>query len=229
MFHLLLLSSLASAAPADAPLSLDLAAVAELPISTGLQATLELPGRLRLGASLGRLPAPLVQGAGAVSSGWGLLDGAGASSLEEGLGQAWVQGASVGWRPFEPAGLWLAADWRRLRLGSSVEAAAFTVAVASDGEPVPLSGDPFELRLQADLLGASVGWDWVLAQRLTVRFSAGGLALRGVRSEVEPGDSARAVGPEQAAADATERELEDLLDQRVVVPTLGLGLGWHFG
>jgi hypothetical protein len=236
----LLLTSLAVASPTDRPWSLDLGLVAELPVSTGVQATLELPGRVRLGAGVGRLPGLLVYAASEAGSSSGLLDPEDATVIGDSLGAALVIGGSVGWRPFREAGLWLAGDLRSLRCSvpASPELLATALSVDFDGqgaakgsepEELEIAADPYTLSMRATLVGGSVGWDWVLAERVTLRFSAGGLVLRSSTTSVAPGEQVPSVGPEQQLAGQASDGLEILLDRRFFTPTLGLGLGWHFG
>jgi hypothetical protein len=236
----LLLTSLAVAGLADTPVSLDVGLMAELPVSTGAQATLELPGRVRLGATVGRLPSLLVYGATEAGAANGLLEPEDATALSGGLGEALVLGGSLGWRPFPDAGLWLAGDLRSLRCTTSASpeliATALSVDLDSQGaakgsepEQLQLDTDPYTLSMRATLVGGSVGWDWVLAERVTLRFSAGGLVLRSSSTSVQPDDAAPAVGPERQFADQASDGLEALLERRFFTPTFGLGLGWHFG
>lgn len=238
MILLLLATSLAAASPADSPWSLAVGLGAELPVSTGAQVTLEAPGRLRLGASVGRPPGLLVYGASEASTAWGLLDADGAQLLDAGLGSALVLGGSVGWRPFREAGLWFTGDLRNLRcstsaspelvataLGVEPEAQA-TVQGARSDDP-ELVSDPYTFAMRVTLVGGSVGWDWVLAERVVVRFSAGGLALQSGRSTLEPGDDTSS--GQQLVADQANEGLESLFTGRFFTPTLGLGLGWRFG
>jgi len=207
-------------------------------VLTGAQATLEGPGRLRLGASVGRLPSLLVYGAAEVSSSVGLLGEEEADTLDDGLGSALVLGGSVGWRPFSEAGLWFAGDLRRLRCNTSASPELMATALGVELEPrasgkgaEPTASDgvlePYSLSMRATLLGGSMGWDWVLAQRVVLRFSAGGLVLHSGRTQIAPGDGAAAV--EQRAADDANEDLESLFTRRFFTPTLGLGLGWRFG
>ncbi|MFH1468048.1 MAG: hypothetical protein ABIO70_26920 [Pseudomonadota bacterium] len=217
MLHLALLASLALAAPNRRPPSLDLGLAAELPVSTGIMATLELPGRLRLGGGIGHLPGLLAYGAGEAAASWGWLDAESAAAVGEELGSAWVFAAYAGWRPFARSGLWLAGDLRRLRVSTEAE----LPVLGTDGAPASLAMD-----LRLTLLGGSMGWDWVLGDHVTLRLYGGLLALRHSATELDPsGDAAVA---ERAAADAAAR-LDALLSRGLMVPTLGLGLGWHFG
>ncbi len=245
MLLLPLLAGLASAstgldaAPADGgPWSLVVGAGAELPVLTGAQATLEGPGRLRLGASVGRLPSILVYGAAELSASVGLLGQDEADTLDDGLGSALVLGGSVGWRPFSEAGLWLAGDLRRLRCDASASPELMATALGVELEPQATSKgggpagsdgvlEPYELSMRATLVGGSMGWDWVIAERVMLRFSAGGLALRSGRTVIEPGGGAGT--DEQRVADDVNEDLESLFTRRFFTPTLGLGLGWRFG
>jgi hypothetical protein len=216
MLPLVLLASLAMAAPARRPPSLDLGLAAELPVSTGIVTTLELPGRLRLGGGVGHLPGLLAWGAGEAAAAGGWLDEEGAAAVEEDLGSAWVFSASAGWRPFSRSGLWLAGDLRRLH-------------VTTEADLPALGADPGSASLGLDLgltlLGGSLGWDWVLGRAVTVRLYGGLLALQESETALQPsGDAAVA---ERAAADAAAR-LDALLSRGLVFPTLGIGLGWHF-
>ncbi len=236
----LLLCSLALASAEPQPWSLDLGVQADLPVSTGVQAVVQLPGRLRVGAGIGRLPGPVVGGATGLFVDSGALDAASASVLTESLGDARVLGASLGWRPFERAGLWLSGDLRHLRSSSEVTPELISTALAVEGAP-PVPGpeggpeallgevDPFRVTLHAMTLGGSLGWDQLLGERVVLRVSAGGSVLRSTHNEVEPGETARAVGPEQQLADEASAGLDALLADRLFVPTLGLGLGWRFG
>jgi hypothetical protein len=233
-----LFASLCSIASAGTGLSADLGIMAELPVSTGLQATVELPGRLRLGGSLGRLPGLIGSGATEASIGTGLLSEDEAALLGESLVGTWTVGASLGWRPFGGAGLWLAGDLRSLQLRA--QASQELVVTALDVDPKGLEDatagqhsqpviEPLELALRATLLGGSLGWDWLLAERVTLRVSAGVLVLSSADAQVEAGERAAAVGPEQRLADEADAQLDSVLGERFVTPTLGLGLGWHFG
>lgn len=236
----LLLTSLAAAGPLDGLVSLDVGLVAELPVTTGVQATLELPGRVRLGASVGRLPSLLVYGASELGASSGLLEPEDATVLGDSLGEALVLGGSLGWRPFPDSGLWFAGDLRRLRCSTpaspeliatalNVDLGSQGAAKASEPEGLQLDTDPYTLSMRATLVGGSVGWDWLLAERITLRVSAGGLVLGSASTSVAPGDLAPAVGPEQQLADQASDGLEALLERRFFTPTFGLGLGWHFG
>jgi len=233
-----LIAGIASAVAGDGPWSLAVGAGAELPVSTGVHTTLEGPGRLRVGGSVGRLPGVLIYGASEASASLGLVDDEGAAAVGETASSAWVLGGSVGWRPFEAAGLWVAGDLRHLRCDSTAspelvatalgvsDAAISAAKSASDADP-SLSPDPYAMSMRATLLGGSVGWDWLLAERVVVRFSAGGLGLRSARTVLEPGDGARP--PERKVVDEANQGLEELSSRRFFTPTLGLGVGWQFG
>ncbi len=236
----LLLCSLAVASPEPRPWSLDLGVQAELPVSTGLNATAELPGRVRVGASMGRLPGAVVGGASDLFVATGSLDEASASVLTESLGSARVLGASLGWRPFARSGLWLAGDVRHLSSRSEVTPELISTALSLEGAPLVPGGqdghaalvdsaDPYTVTMQAMTLGGAIGWDQVIAERVVFRVSAGGSVLRSTHNDVEPGETARAVGPEQQLADEASAGLDVLLADRLFVPTLGMGLSWRFG
>lgn len=241
MLFLPLIAGLASAAPSDAAWSVDLGLGSELPVQAGLQGVVELPGRLRVGASLGRVPSVVLNGATGIASAAGVLDADSESALHDSLLGSRVLGASLGWRPFARSGLWLTGDYRSVRVnasaGTELLEAAFDLELGavSTGELAlePALGqavqDPFSVSFRAQLVGGTIGHDWVLADRLVFRLSAGAVGLVGGTTWVEAGESAPENGPEQAAADQADEELDGLYAPRFLSPTVGLGIAWRFG
>ncbi len=238
MLHLTLLAALATASAGDGPWSLAVGLGTELPVASGAQLTLEGPARVRVGASTGRLPNALVSGLGDASATLGVLDEQDAEALSATASAAWVLGGSVGWRPFEAAGLWMAGDWRSVRCSTQADRQAVSTALGVELEPqelvgeaqpaaLALSSEPYTVSMRATLLGGSIGWDQVIAERVILRFSVGALALRSARTEIDPGSEA--TPPERALTDQANQDLEALFSRRLLTPTLGLGLAWRFG
>ena len=76
------------------------------------------------------------------------------------------------------------------------------------------------------MLDAEVGWEWWVADRLSLRLGLGASTTLAASAEVTRDRRLPILG--DAFARVAERELEDIAERYVHTPTLSLGVGWRF-
>jgi hypothetical protein len=206
----------------------DVTATTLIPISVGPELSLELPGRVLAQAHLGWMPelysgtiTGALEDAGVYDDNVGaLVDGAfqGATTWRFGLG----------WRPFESAGLELAAGYVRVDMdGFTTTGEVMRLVPAQLAEQIEEQAGNIGLGLDSTLhhFMAGIGWRWLIAERLVIRANLSYLQAVDSRSEIE-------IESFPALTRATEPIVNGVLHEHymryVKIPVVGVGVGYRF-
>lgn len=218
----LLLASSAAARPSrHARLEVDTTA----PISVGARLHLELPARLRLSTGVGVLPRAYVEALNEVAIAFGGYDEEVAAVIEESLASSMVWRSRLGWRPFAGAGLYLEGGYTLVALGGGASEARL-IALAF-GIDTPFDPDArYRVDLTLHLLEAEIGWEWWIADAISLRAGVGAATTLVAGARVERQERLPVLGA--FFAETAERELVGIAERHVHTPTLGLALGWRF-
>lgn len=210
------------------PLSLDLGASTWLPLSVGPELDAELPGRVLASVHLGWMPElysrTLTDGledAGVYDSTVGaLVDGA--------LESATTWRFMAGWRPLERYGLelWLGYSHVSLSGRSSVgEIAPLLDATLADRIVDQVGDRAARLESSLDQVSISVGWRWLVAERLLIRANIGYLQAFDSSSKVEIDGSPELTALVQPTVATV---LHEHYMNYVKLPVVGVGVAYRF-
>ena len=216
------------ASDATAPPNVDIALSTLVPISVGGQATLEIPGRILLQLDAGYMPQAYGSAINDMMQSFGVYDTSVAAIIDSALDGATVVRASLGWRPFESAGLELWGGYTSASLSGSVSPQDVGSVVggqfASDVAAALIDGD-ITLSSQLHNIHAAIGWRWLLFDHLALRASVGYMQTLASSSSIEiPGQDSAA----QLATPHLDEALGDVYANYVKLPTLGLSAGYRF-
>lgn len=214
----------------DKPLSVGVAARTDVPLFIGAQSYVEHgPTRLRFTGAIGMLPgtyARLVNGA---------LENAGAydARLGRALGDTLTSGfawnAHVGFRPFARTGLLLEAGYGTATLVANGDARSLVGRETGTAIPAVNGVDTnFAFRSTLHLVDARVGWEWLLADRVTVAASLGISRAVGASTSIDQPYFSRAPNLAQNAIAQGLAQLDDSLTRYGWVPTAGASAGYRF-
>jgi hypothetical protein len=210
------------------PVSLDLGASTWLPLSVGPELDAEFPGRVLASVHLGWMPElysrTLTDGledAGVYDSTVGaLVDGA--------LERATTWRFMAGWRPLERYGLevWLGYSHVSLSGQSSVGEIAPLLDASQADQIVNQVGDrTARLESSLDQVSFSVGWRWLVAERLLIRANVGYLQAFDSSSKVEIEGSPALTALVQPTVDTV---LHEHYMNYVKLPVVGVGVAYRF-
>lgn len=201
-------------------------AVTTAPIHLGAGIVAELPARLRLTGAIGYLPPFYVDGINRVSRDLGGYDERTAQVIAQSLDSSFVGRAHLGWRPFAGAGFYVEAGYGLVALGGGTsEETVLALALGLDLPEAP--GHRYDVDTTLHMLDAEIGWEWWVADRLSLRLGLGAATTLDANSTVAPSSGRGIPLLGSALASLAENRLDDLLERYVHTPTLTFALGWR--
>ena len=201
-------------------------ALTTAPMHVGVGLVAELPARLRLSAAVGYLPPFYVEGINAVVMELGGYDERTGIVIEESLRSSFVGRAHLGWRPIAGAGLYVEGGYGLVALGGGTSAGTL-LALALDLELPRDPGDRYEVDATLHMIDAEIGWEWWMAERLSLRTGLGFSTTIDSNSSIEPRTARRIPLVTSAFTALAENRLDQTLERYVHTPTLTLALGWR--
>jgi hypothetical protein len=226
---LIFVAGVAHAEPASQPETrrwrLGVEGMTDFPLTVGVQVWAELPYRIRLSMSAGELPDGYLQTINAIGTSSGLWNQSQADLLTEMIDHAATWRLHLGWRPFRNRGGYfeggfgiLALD-KSLGLGPVIQlATGFTVPPEAD------VGLGYTIHTSVEMLGVEVGWMWQPWRGLTIRVAFAFSAAVGAQVSITPNFASTIQRPFTQQA---EKYAEDFLEKYLLIPTVGLALGWR--
>ena len=209
----------AQAAPEVRQSRTELGIDTQFPLSVGVVAMRERPSRVRLSGGVGFVPEAYAETINSVALAVNGYDQQTGVVVEQLLTQAPLVNLGVGWRPF--GGLVLTTGYQAIWL------AADSVSLGVD-VPDQAGIEASEVQVQSALHMATVAlrWEASLAPHVRLHFSVGTAATLAADTSVRA-ESALS-GVERAALTSSENELDQLLEERIHTPTLGMGMAYRF-
>jgi len=214
------------AAAAD-PWGVQVEAAAEAPLLFGARVGAEIPGRIRFAA-----------GGGWVPGGWlrraeELALGAESDPSDDGIRDDASLGlwrVRAGWRPFPRSGFYVEGGYAHAGFTGDVPAALLDDASSVDLPPGVDPGTRLQVTSTLHLLEGEVGWEMPVGKvgvvRLGVMYMATVNAVVGLAGE--PESDPRVATALVPALDQVTADLETLLEDRVHLPLVALGVGFRF-
>ncbi len=201
-------------------------AVTTAPIHLGLGMVAELPARLRITAAVGYLPMLYVDGINEVAMAAGGYDDRTARLIERSLESSFVGRAHLGWRPFAGAGFYVEAGYGIVALGGGTSEDTL-LALALGLELPDDPGNRYDVDATLHMLDAEIGWEWWIADRLSLRLGLGAATTLDSNSSVEPTSARRLPLVTGIFTSIAERELDQVLERYVHTPTITAAIGWR--
>ncbi len=227
---LLLVGGVAHAEPAEQPADarkwhLGIEGMTDFPLSVGAQVWAELPYRIRLSMSSGEMPDAYLQAINSIAVSAGAYNQSQADFITELLDRAATWRLHVGWRPFRRRGAYIEGGFGILTLEKGL-ALADVIQLAT-GFPVPQEaniGLGYKVNSVVETLGVEVGWVWYPWRNLTLRLSIGFAAAVGAQVSITPNFLSTT---QQLFTHFAEDYAAELLQKHLVIPTVGLAVGWR--
>lgn len=225
---LALLLGVGAALAGDGPYHLDLHVETRLPSHVGGRVAAEFPGRVRLAVGAGVLPGPYVDLVNAVVVAFNGYDERTAEVVKSSIQSSLAVQVEAGWRPLKRYGLVFDVGYQLLTLGGNATSA--DVLYAASGVDVPDTGDgrSFDASSTLHQISVQVGWEEVIAGRVVIGGTLGGLFTVGAHSTVEPAFDPLIAEPWERAGDEAAAWLDETYLQYVHTPTVTLRVGYRF-
>ncbi len=211
--------------PSQRKWHLGIEAMTDFPLYAGAQVWVELPYRIRLSTSFGEMPPAYLDVINDIAVSAGAYNQNTANLIDESLDHAFTWRVHVGWQPFKHRGGYIEAGFGLLDANANL--AITSVLEAATGISAPNEanvGFGFRLTTVVETLGVEAGWMWTPWRDLTVRVSLGFAGAVGAQVTVTPrfatslqGVFTRLVG----------NYLEQVIEEHLLIPTVGLAIGWR--
>jgi hypothetical protein len=198
----------------------------DFPLSVGFQVWAELPRyRIRISTSFGEMPDAYLDLINTVAVAVGAYDNNMAEFISEALDKAFSWRLHVGWRPWKHRGAYFEVGYGLLEVHKSIGLVPILEKATGITAPPELNlGYGYRINTLVNTVGVEVGWMWWPWRDLTVRFALGFAATVEANVDIQPNflSSKQAVFTRLAAF-----HLEQLIEEHLFIPTIGLGLGWQ--
>lgn len=199
-------------------------AFTDFPLQIGGQVWVELPHRIRLSTSFGEMPDPYLQTINSILVSSGVYNQSTANVMTEIIDRAFTWRIHIGWRPFKRRGAYFEGGFGLLSLDKGLLLAdVVQLATGMPSPQVPDIGLGYTVNSVVETLGGEVGWIWDPWRGLTVRVSIGIAAAVGAQVSITPNFLA---AQQQAYTRFVEQYGEELLKNHLIIPTVGVGVGW---
>jgi hypothetical protein len=226
---LLLLSGIAHAEPLAEPAKrkwhLGIEGMTDFPLYVGAQVWAELPYRIRLTMSAGEMPDAYLRTINKIAVSAGAYNQRQADLIREALDHAAVWRLQIGWRPFARRGAYFVGGFGILTLDHGI--GLVDVIRLASGIQLPQEaniGLGYDVNTVVETLNIEVGWIWYPWRDLTIRVALGFAGPVGVQVSIEPNFASTIQRPFLRAA---ENYLENLIEDNLLIPTVGVAIGWR--
>lgn len=212
---------------------LDVGVETEFPLTVGLATTWETPGRIRVKAGAGYVPGSYVDAINAGLTAADIYSDDVAEIIDTALQDSFAVYIRGGWRPLPKRGLTLLGGYQYLGLGGTTADLSLFDEGLEDRflqAAKEVTGD-MDLALHNHMVTGTVGYEWVIRERLVLGTSLGFAYSFANATTAEPTKSATNANQQEladAATASTEDYLEYVFEEWVHVPSVGLSVGYRF-
>jgi hypothetical protein len=175
--------------------------------------------------SSGEMPDAYLQTINKIAVHAGAYNQAQADFIREVLDRPATWRLQVGWRPFPRRGAYFEAGFGILADENHVALAP--IIQLATGFAVPQEaglGLGYTVHAVVETLGVEVGWIWYPWRDLTIRVALAFYGPVGVQVDIDPNFASRIQRPFTRLA---EDYAEQLIEQNLLIPTVGLAIGWR--
>ncbi len=200
-------------------------AMTDFPLYVGAQVWVELPHRIRISTSFGELPTLYLDTINSVAVKVGAYNNATAAFVSEALDHAFTWRLHLGWRPFKKRGAYFEVGYGLLSLHNSVGVLALMQLATGLTAPVePGIGFEYHIDTLVQTVGVEVGWMWNPWRDLTVRVALGFAGTISAHVDIQPNFLA---SQQRIFTRLAGDYMEQLIEDHLFIPTIGLALGWR--
>ncbi len=204
----------------------------DIPLHMGGRVAVETAQGLRGSLSVGILPGAYVDLINAVVMAFDGYNQATADLIQQSLQNSLVVRVHAGYRPWSHLGFYVDLGYTLATLGGDVANEGLISAVTGQEAPgiTSLADEEYAVNSTLHLIGLEVGWQWVIAERWTIRTALGGAFTVAAASTVEAEFSVPRAGT--ALVDAfegiAEQYLDDTYTSYVHTATVSVAAGYRF-
>ncbi len=238
---LLLLATAPSPAAAGSGWHVAAEALTEVPVHMGARLAIEAPYRIRIDSSIGYFPSFYLDAMNEILKAAPQYNEDVATLVKVGLDNSLIWRTHIGWRPFSGAGFYFSTGYGLVTFGGDAGGEELLIAateleiVDSKNQPPPEGSLPdkrgYDIVSTLHMIDAEVGWEWVLAERLTLRAAVGGAFTLGATTDISPRFNVRLPTAKAAIDEFTSQAgaaLNDMYTTFVHTPVVSLSLGYRF-
>jgi hypothetical protein len=200
-------------------------AMTDFPLYVGAQVWAELPHRIRLTMSSGEMPTAYLDTINAIATSAGAYDQKTAAFISELLDHSATWRLHIGWRPWKRRGAYIEGGFGIITLQKGL-AVAEVISLATSF-PVPQEpnvGFGYTVDTVVETLGVEVGWIWYPWRDLSLRVALAFAGPVGAQVSISPNFASTLQRPFTRFA---ESYAEELIEKYLLVPTVGIGVGWR--
>lgn len=197
----------------------------DFPLQVGGLVWIELPHRLRLTLSGGEMPDAYLQTINAIATSAGAYNQEQADFISELIHRAGSWRVQVGWRPFRYHGAYLEGGFGLLTVDKGLALA--DIIEQATGFPAPREprlGLGYRITSVAEMVSLELGWIWYPWRNLTVRASLACAVAVDAQVSIKPNFASTLQRPFTRFA---EDYGADLIKKYLIIPTVGLAVGWR--
>jgi hypothetical protein len=241
LIPLLLLGATPNAASAGSGWHVGVEAVTEIPVQVGARVAVEAPYRIRIDSSVGFFPPVYLDLMNDILSAAPQYNEDVATLVKIALDSSIVWRTHVGWRPFSGAGFYFTAGYGLITFGGDAGAeelliAATELQLIDSSKPAPEEGSlpekrGYDIVSMLHMIDAEVGWEFLIAERLTLRAAVGGAFTLAASTDISPRFDVRRPVARATIDEFTSQSgaaLNDLYTTFVHTPVVSLSLGYRF-
>ena len=238
---LFLLTIAPGAAAAGSGWHVGVEALTEVPVHMGARLAVEAPHRIRIDSAVGYFPSFYLDAMNAILKSAPQYNEDVATLVKIGLDNSLIWRTHIGWRPFAGAGFYFSAGYGLVTFGGDAGAEELLIAatelelVDSKQQPPPEGSLPekrgYDIVSNLHMIDAEVGWEFVLAERLTLRAAVGGAFTLAASTDISPRFNVRLPAAKAAIDEFTSQSaavLNDTYTTFVHTPVVSLSLGYRF-
>jgi len=204
---------------------LGIEAMTDFPLQVGGQVWVELPHRIRLSTSFGELPDTYLLTINKVAVAAGAYGQPTAELITEALDRALTWRLHVGWRPFPRRGAYFELGFGTMSVNAGLALAPVIQAATTFPIPnVPSLGFGLRIKTVVETVGGEVGWIWYPWRDLTIRLSIGVAVAVDAQVSIRPKVSS---GLPSVVTRFAESYTEEMIKRYLIIPTVGLAMGWR--
>lgn len=203
----------------------------DFPIEIGGRFMLETPSRLRLMLGLGGLPKAYQSLANDVIVAAGGYDAEIASIVDETIRAAFVLQTGVGLRPAKAKGFVFDVGYRMVMFTAQNTPSSVLGRVSNVTVPAELSefaGNELRLRSHVHQVTVRAGWEWLAAERLSIRFDLGGSFSLDTTHKLLSYEGSEVPRAAQGYIEQAGVELDRMVRRYGHTPTVGLSFGYRW-
>ena len=214
----------------ETPVHLGLELLTDVPVEVGMRVGVEVSEMFRASVTLGVLPGPYVDLINAVVVAFDGYNDATADLIAQALDNSLILRLNTGLRPWQDLGLYFDIGYTLVTLGGGVAGEDLFAAVTGVEAPENPTGEehPYDVASTLHLIGLEVGWEWVFAQRWTVRTALGAVFTVASNTTVEADFESRFPGLVGEFTAFSEAYLDDVYTSYVHTPVITVSVGYRF-